>query len=212
MSDEEINVMLGTDENFEATEDEAAEMFSQYGEPKKEYTVVKSFSFNSDSFLFADLSQIDSNIIDQIKKDKRADAATIAKAIDSNQEYINKRIAELVKSGVLKQSSKTIGIDKIIETVVVSDKIDYRPKPETVDVFVKYTYEKRPEAKGGEIIDTTRPFCRRLIELDRVYTRNEIETISQRLGYSVFDRAGGFWGKKGHCRHEWRKLIVIKKK
>ena len=212
MSDEEINVMLGTDENFEATEDEAAEMFSQYGEPKKEYTVVKSFSFNSDSFLFADLSRIDSNIIDQIKKDKRADAATIAKAIDSNQEYINKRIAELVKSGVLKQSSKTIGIDKIIETVVVSDKIDYRPKPETVDVFVKYTYEKRHEAKGGEIIDTTRPFCRRLIELDRVYTRNEIETISQRLGYSVFDRAGGFWGKKGHCRHEWRKLIVIKKK
>jgi len=105
-----------------------------------------------------------------------------------------------------------VGIDTIIERAVNPEVIDYRPKSEMVDVFIKYTYEKRPEAKGAEVIDTTRPFCKRLIELDRVYSRQEIETISQRLGYSVFDRAGGFWGHKPQCRHEWRRLLVIKKK
>jgi hypothetical protein len=125
---------------------------------------------------------------------------------------VQKRIDALIKNGVITQTAKTVGVDKVIETAINPEVIDYRPKPETVDVFVKYTYEKRPEAKGPEIIETTRPFCKRLIELDRVYTRNEIETISQRLGYSVFDRAGGFWGKKGYCRHEWRRLLVIKKK
>ena len=109
-------------------------------------------------------------------------------------------------------TQKVIGVDTIIERAVNPEVIDFRPKPETVDVFVKYTYELRPGVKGGEIIETTRPFCKRLIELDRVYSRSEIETISQRLGYSVFDRAGGFWGSKPKCRHEWRRLLVLKKK
>lgn len=216
MNDEEINVMLGTDESFSAepTEDEAAEMFAQFGESKKDYIVVKSFSFdgNVNHEAFADLSQIDSNILDQIKKDKRANAETIAKAIDSNPSYVAKRMKALEKDGVLKQTVKTVGIDKIIETAINPEVIDYKPKPETVDVFVRYTYEKRPEAKGAEIIETTRPFCRRLIQLDRVYTRQDIETLSGRLGYSVFDRAGGFWGDHPYCRHEWRRLLVIKKK
>lgn len=215
MSEEEINVMLGTDETFEATEDEAAEMFAEFGEAKNGYTVVKSFSFDGtdiDYFNFADISQIDSDILNMLKKDKRMSIADIAAAVSSSSEYVQKRIDNLLRSGVITQTSKTVGIDKIIETAINPEVIDYRPKPETVDVFIKYTYEKRPEAKGPEIIDTTRPFCKRLIELDRVYTRNEIETISQRLGYSVFDRAGGFWGKKGYCRHEWRRLLVIKKK
>ena len=215
MSEEEINIMLGTDETFEATEDEAAEMFAEFGEAKKGYTVVKSFSFDGtdiDCFNFADISQIDSDILNLLKKDKRISTADIAAAVNSSADYVQKRIDALIKNGVITQTAKTVGVDKVIETAINPEVIDYRPKPETVDVFVKYTYEKRPEAKGPEIIETTRPFCKRLIELDRVYTRNEIETISQRLGYSVFDRAGGFWGKKGHCRHEWRRLLVIKKK
>jgi hypothetical protein len=62
------------------------------------------------------------------------------------------------------------------------------------------------------MIKTSRPFCIRLIELDRLYTRGEIESISQRVGFSVWDRKGGFWGDKEECRHRWVSNIVIKKR
>lgn len=197
-------------------DEEDVSVFSEFGDAKSNYTVVKSMRFDGDFtgeyMAFADLSQVDSNILNMIKKDKRIDPKDIAAAVNSSPEYVSKRLDEMLKEGVLTQTSKVQGIDTIIERAVNPEVIDYRPKPQTVDVYVKYTYEKRPEAKGAEIIDTTRPFCKRLIELDRVYTRSEIETVSQRLGYSVFDRAGGFWGHKPQCRHEWRRLLVIKKK
>ena len=211
LSDEEITGLL----TFSSDEDFAAMQFAEVGEPKSNYTVIKSLKFSGlegEYMSFADLSQVDSNILNMIKKDKRISAKDIAASVDSSEEYVSKRMEEMTKEGVLKQKSKIIGVDTIIERSIVQEVIDYRPKPEFVDVFVKYTYEKRPEAKGPDVIDTTRPFCKRLIELDRVYTRAEIETISQRLGYSVFDRAGGFWGDNPKCRHEWRRILVIKKK
>lgn len=217
LSDTDIETFLSEEQNFSAeySEDEVAAMFAACGESKKDYTVIKSMHFagdDSEYMAFADLTQVDSNIINMIRKDKRIDPKDIAAAVKSSPEYVSKRIEELTKDGVITQVTKSLGIDTIIERAINPEVIDYRPKPQTVDVFVKYTYEKKPEAKGDEIIDTTRPFCRRLIQLDRVYTRAEIETISQRLGYSVFDRAGGFWGNKPYCRHEWRRLLVIKKK
>lgn len=217
LNPEDISELL-SEQTFSAepNEDEVAMMFGEIGESKSNYTVVKSMRFDGDFtgeyMAFADLSQVDSNILNMIKKDKRIDPKDIAAAVNSSPEYVSKRLDEMLKEGVLTQTSKVQGIDTIIERAVNPEVIDYRPKPQTVDVYVKYTYEKRPEAKGAEIIDTTRPFCKRLIELDRVYTRSEIETVSQRLGYSVFDRAGGFWGHKPQCRHEWRRLLVIKKK
>ncbi|MFK5173412.1 hypothetical protein ACI3QN_12935, partial [Propionibacterium freudenreichii] len=76
-------------------------------------------------------------------------------------------------------------------------------------------------AKGPELLKDekgnyrSRPFCVKLIGLDRLYTRVDIESITDRLGYSVFDRAGGFWNHNGktdiQCRHEWRANVVVRK-
>ena len=54
------------------------------------------------------------------------------------------------------------------------------------------------------------------MQLDRLYSRAEIETISARLGYSVFDRRGGWWTKPNgqhspSCRHIFYAQTVIKK-
>jgi hypothetical protein len=44
----------------------------------------------------------------------------------------------------------------------------------------------------------------------------DIQRMSGVLGYSVLDRAGGFWNRNGkidyQCRHEWYANIVTKKK
>ncbi len=212
IADADIQMLL-SEQNFskQFSEQEVAMMFEEIGEGKGNFHVIKSMKFDEVDMSFADLSQVDSNILDQLRKDKRANAKTIAEAINTSPEYVQKRINELVKSGVLKQDTKKVGIDKIIETSINPETIDFRPKPETVDVYVKYSYEVKPGA-GPELIPTSRPFCKKLIELDRLYTRAEIETISQRLGYSVFDRGGGFWGDKPSCRHEWRRNLVIKKR
>lgn len=80
---------------------------------------------------------------------------------------------------------------------------------------VRYSYEKRPEASGPVLLETSRPFCKKMIALNRFYTREDIQKISQIVGYDVFNRTGGFWNDNGtvkkHCRHEFRSNVVIKK-
>ena len=50
----------------------------------------------------------------------------------------------------------------------------------------------------------------------KLYTRSEIEMMSERFGYSVWDRCGGFWNNNGtieyKCRHQWVANIVKRKK
>jgi hypothetical protein len=80
---------------------------------------------------------------------------------------------------------------------------------ESTQVTIKYSYEWREDVPLNER-DTeehpSRPFCKKMMELQRLYSRADIETISQRLGYSVFDRCGG-----DDCRHIWKSNIVVKK-
>jgi len=56
-----------------------------------------------------------------------------------------------------------------------------------------------------------------LINANKLYSRSDIESMSARLGYSVWDRAGGWWtmpdGEHSEsCRHEWKTNIVTRKK
>jgi len=80
--------------------------------------------------------------------------------------------------------------------------------------MIRYSYEVRPN-EGAELLPTSRPFCVRMIKLDRFYSRQDIQKISGILGYNVFERVGGYWNDNGvikkHCRHFWKANIVIKK-
>ncbi|MFC0772564.1 hypothetical protein [Terrimonas alba] len=80
---------------------------------------------------------------------------------------------------------------------------------EKIEVSIKYSYEWNedvPEAEKDTPDYPSRAFCKKLLELNRLYTRSEIELISQRVGYSVWDRRGG----EG-CRHRWVSQTVVKK-
>jgi hypothetical protein len=218
LGDEDIETMLADASQFdkEFTEVEVAEMFAEFGKKRDQFTLIKSkkFSFedlNSEPDTFADVKGNDSSILDLIRKDKRITSDIIAQTLDVTKSYVEKRIEILKERGVLTQGVNTIGIDTIIEHSVNTENIDKIDKPETVDIFIRYSYEVKPGV-GPELIPTSRPFCKRLIELDRYYSRAEIESISQRVGFSVWDRKGGWWGESPECRHEWRRNIVIKKR
>jgi DUF4097 and DUF4098 domain-containing protein YvlB len=80
---------------------------------------------------------------------------------------------------------------------------------ERVEISVRYSYEWNedvPEKERNTPEHPSRPFCKKLMELNRLYTRKDIEDISERLGYSVWDRKGG-----DGCRHRWVSQTVVKK-
>lgn len=80
---------------------------------------------------------------------------------------------------------------------------------------IRYTYQVRsdvPEAKSG-----SREFCTQLMTLNRAYTREEINTISERVDRDVWIYKGGFYTNPDTqvttpwCRHLWFQSIVTKK-
>jgi len=79
---------------------------------------------------------------------------------------------------------------------------------------ILYSYELRPEVPGPEAIPTSRDFCVELLQLNRVYTREEIDQISTIEGRNVWTFRGGWMTIKGtdthipFCRHEWRQNLV----
>ena len=82
---------------------------------------------------------------------------------------------------------------------------------------VLYSYEERPSvpaAKSG-----SRPLCEMLYKGGNslLFTREEIQNISNQLGYSVFQLCGGWYRNPNtgrttpYCRHEWKRNVVIEK-
>lgn len=208
----------------ELSEDDVVMLFDKCGELKSDFHIVTSkrkqaftkhtaaeYEANFFHGLYAgvEVTNAEASILDLIKKDKRITPDVIANTIGSTPEYVTSKIASLTERGVLQSTEVNIGDDIEVEREVV-EKVK-APKPaETTQIFIKYSYEVKPGV-GPEVIKTTRQFCRKLLKLNRLYSRAEIEKISERLGYSVWDRRGGWWGDNPACRHQWVSHIVVKK-
>lgn len=98
--------------------------------------------------------------------------------------------------------------------VAVSGKTPPSIKSAFPNFIIRYSYEVRP-GEGPELLPTSRPFCQKMVKLDRFYSRQDIQKVSGILGYNVFERVGGYWNDGGvikkHCRHFWKANIVVKK-
>lgn len=198
---------------------QAAELFEHYGESMEGYEVFDSWETTDDDhkhFAFAEVtSTLEADIINLIGKDKRITPQVISDVLKIERATIARKMADMVEKGLIEQ---TVSPDGDIERKAAA-KPPSDIQPTTTEILLRYTYEKRPEASGPAVIDTTRPFCRKLIELrdkGRMYSRADIEQITARVGYSVFDRSGGFWYHDGkadpRCRHYWKTNILMRKK
>jgi hypothetical protein len=82
----------------------------------------------------------------------------------------------------------------------------------STEIVTRYTYQKAPGISGGRVIPTSRDFCKRLVALNRVYTREDIDQISDVIGFDAWRRRGGWMTIKGsspaahvpYCRHIWQ--------
>jgi DNA-binding Lrp family transcriptional regulator len=81
------------------------------------------------------------------------------------------------------------------------------------EIFVLYKYGKNPDVGGPLLLDTSREFCKFLVEENKLYSREEIDAMSRELGYNVWQRRGGWRtiaGTNTHvpqCRHIWESKL-----
>lgn len=86
------------------------------------------------------------------------------------------------------------------------------------ELVVRYQYEKAPGIEGGLLIPTSRDFCRKIVESNKVFSREDIDTMSAELGYDVWKRRGGWYHNPNtdtntpQCRHIWQQKVMIRKK
>ena len=221
MTDSDINAMLGIDDDpstddfqFSALdEDTVIGMFRECGESKAGYNVIASKAVFSAREAFADDSLIDKaldkQILALIDKDPKISIDDIAGATKKSRDVVQGRLSYLVESGAINYDPK---IEERKLTKPLSKLVD---DMEVTTFEVRYSYEWKPIVPSSQrdtAAHPSRQFCRKLIAEDKFWTRKGIEMLSARLGYSVFDRGGGWWGDSPSCRHEWRRNVVVKKK
>jgi len=216
ISDDEVGLFLddnSSDAQF-AMEDEIdfalLEQFSQFGEDKNSFEELsRKDAIQSEYFAdVQELSQLESNILNLIKKDKRITTEVLASTLKVEKAVIAKALTSMEDSGIFTVSNVKQGEDIIVERTATNIKIE-APKPTTTEILLRYSYD-------GPQDDKNRPFCAKLMELNRLYSRADIETISERLGYSVWDRRGGWFTQpdgthRPFCRHRWFALTVVRK-
>jgi len=220
-TDDDINNYLGVDENpttldtkFSSDEKDIDLAFLEFGSERSGYNFIKSTSYyDDDSFdiqlafdAAIELNDLEQQVKDLLQNNNKLSNDEIAQATmqpievidDILKKFIEYKIIERAESGIIKVIVKT-------------------PKFELPKIEIFYTYEKRKDVSGADILPTSRPFCKKMVGLSssRMWSRKDIQNISQRLGYNVFKAAGGFWNNNGtieaHCRHEWVANAVIKK-
>lgn len=223
LDEDSINTWLGEEEMKQQFNDvdSVIGVFGQFGEDMDNYNVIATRQVFSGDIEEQELKfrdemiddTTDKKILDVIAKNKRIPPVDIAKAVKIDVDEVISRINKLVELEVLKYNPET----KISTLTRPLSEIINAPVKKTF--LVRYAYEFKsivpederdyPSRRNYE--HPSRAFCFRLMELKKFWSRTEIEEMSKRLGFSVFDRGGGWWGDSPSCRHQWVSKIVVKK-
>jgi len=229
LGDMEIDAFLGIDDSpltddevqqFSSDEDERlAQAFSETGDDINEFEILHEKSaYQVNHFAEAkELTSLESKIVDLIQNDKRITEDVIAKVLKQPVEVVGGIVKDLTERKVIAAKEVKIGADIQIERVIAKG----IKALEGTELMIRYKYAWRsivPTNERDTAEHPSRPFCVKMMELSRtkVWSRSQIEQISERLGYSVWDRVGGWWTMPNgmhsvQCRHEWKSLIVKKK-
>ena len=193
----------------------------EFGDDKNKYNIWKQRSVFEEAN-FADVTQLQANVLDLISKDKRITPEVIADTLGEEIGTIKRVISNLADKGFLDIKDTKIGegIDSNIQVERILTeplaKILEKIKPITREMLIRYSYEWKTGFSDKDK-PNSRPFCVEMMNANKLYSRSEIEQLSARLGYSVWDRKGGWYTKPNtnihleSCRHEWKSNIVTRK-
>jgi hypothetical protein len=185
------------------------------GRPKEGYSVLNSNDIDSEDFDFEAtetsikqsfldgkfaINNLEAKVLDLVRKGNTIDG--IVKALDEPKTQVQKAYADMVGRGLISEGKATAaGIREIAI------------KQPDVKLDVLYSYELRPNAPAlkGE----SREFCTILMQLGRLYTRQEIEAISLAVDRNVWLYRGGWYSDPTKprptpfCRHIWKQNLTV---
>lgn len=222
LTPEEANTMLAVDSNF--SEDDVISVFAEFGESKSDYFIWQKRNVLSDfvedelvRMDFEDeLSKLELQALGIIENNKYADSEAISAALKIDIDKANTLLQSLEDRDYISTSTNSQGTAERTLTTPLSELTDKKVKTTTLRVMYAYDWRKEvPSSERNTLAHPSRPFCVKLMAMDKLWSRADIEQISARLGYNVFDRLGGYWNNNGtieyHCRHEWGANVVVKK-
>jgi hypothetical protein len=225
-TEEDVNTFLGVDDDpateqaFSSMQDELLlSEFAACGDDVNDFEVIETHEArNYEKFADEEINVLKANVLDLISKDKRVTPEVMAKVLNKSVEQIDNALEALKLEGYLTQTGLAISILAPNYTPVVRKlteplkKIPGGDKATKTEVLLRYTYQGPEDSKN-------RPFCARMLQLakTKLWSRADIENISERLGYSVWDRRGGWFTEpngnhRPYCRHRWDVKIVTRKK
>jgi hypothetical protein len=239
LTPEEVNTLLGVQEQAfsepqwgeEDTEDYGwgEEEFkvlevvaSKFGSSSDDYVVMHSKPMRFDTDLddqvrqaFAELGEeekeLDKKIEAYRKKNRDASVEEMAKEFGVSKAKVAKRVAYLITKD---RYPIARAVDQIAEQGLPKN-IKEVAEP-VLEVRYKYAWAAGFSNKDKR---TSREFCKVMLDLadqGKVYTRDDIDGISNIMGYSVWNRRGGWYHtasgvNRPQCRHVWEQQLVIRK-
>jgi len=176
--------------------------FEEFGESAEEWEEVKEIPiFFNEDHIPVSFDAVEDDILKTIVANPFIDTATLANILGYDAAVTAEKLGELIEK-------KLVDPDRGLQ-VTEQGKLSIEKSPKS-EFFVKYKYDGVRDSRN-------RAFCARLLQLNRLYTREDINTLSQRLGYNVWMRRGGWYHNPTtdvntpYCRHTWKQVIVKRK-
>jgi len=202
-----------THQDFRKEKEELA-LFQKFGRDASEFEEITrrpmryGFELLEQEFA-SEYAELDADILKLIEKDPAITSDKLADKLGKSIQLISDRISALIEA-------KAINIRGALKELGESAKDFIKPRnPEGEPlVQVMYKYDVLPEFGPQKLIAGSREFCSKMIDLGRYYTRQDINQISDIMGYSVWERKGGWYTKPGTnqhyptCRHTWMQTLV----
>ena len=221
-SDADVNTFLGIDDSpitdfeiqkFSSNQDDLiSDEFSKVGDNKNDFFFIHSKGIE-DNFA-KELNQTEADVLSLLTKEHgNITPEDISKTLKIDLPIINQIIKGFIDSEIIKSVASKINENPKYEVLKPVSELGGKDAKVT-KVFIRYSYEWRDIVPlQNRNINTSRPFCQKMYSLseNKMWSRADIENISMRLGYSVFDRCGGWWGNSVQCRHQWVSHLVTKK-
>jgi len=196
--------------------------FEGKGVSKDKFKVIESSKMHFSSMedfikqdLFAEyqLNDVQKKIITQIQRNDAVTIPQIAKAVGIDEASVISRINTLIDDQVLVEKISREGL--ITRSVTRTGEAAIKRLEPVTSFKVLYSYELRPNIPDLKEGSQSRPLCAELIKRNLFFTREEIQNLSNQLGYSVFQLCGGWYTRPGtnirtpYCRHEWKRNVVV---
>jgi hypothetical protein len=195
---------------------------SKFGSHADDYHVMHSKPMRFDTDLddqvrqaFAELGEeeveLDKKIEAYRKKNREASVEEMAKEFGVSKAKVAKRVAYLITKDRYPISR---AVDNIAEQNLPKN-VKEVAEP-VLEVRYKYAWATGFSNKDKR---SSRQFCKVMLDLagqGKVYTREDIDGISAIMGYSVWNRRGGWYHtpsgvNRPQCRHVWEQQLVIRK-